>query len=81
MRWDWTGRHLHAARVRVIPKHLAPILSRIRLDATAWREVVSKMGRMFKRVTGSPESLAQETIRSGQQWLCARENPLGKSTV
>ncbi len=78
---DWMGRVLHAGKVRVIPKHLAPILSRIGLDATVWYDVVLKFGRMFKRAAGAPESLAQEAIRNGQQWLCARENPLGMSTV
>jgi len=78
---DWTGRQLSVGKVGVIPQHLAPILSRIGLDATGWCDVVAKFGRMFKRAAGSPESLAGEAIRSGQRWLCARENPLGMSTV
>jgi hypothetical protein len=78
---DWTGRQLRRDKVGVIPEHLAPILRRIGLDARAWCDVVQKFGRVFKRAAGTPESLAQEAIRSGQRWLCARENPLGMSTV
>lgn len=78
---DWTGRQLAKGKVGVIPSHLAPILSRIGLDARGWCDVVKKFGRIFKRAAGTPESLAQEAIRSGQQWLCARENPLGLSSA
>jgi hypothetical protein len=49
------------------------------LDARAWCDVVQKFGRVFKQAAGMPESLAQEAIRSGQRWLCARDNPLGMS--
>ncbi len=78
---DWTGRQLRRDKVGVIPDHLAPILSRIGLDARAWCDVVQKFGRVFKRAAGTPESLAQEAIRSGQRWLCAPDNPLGMSAV
>lgn len=76
---DWTGRQLHRDKVGVIPEHLAPILTRIGLDAAGWCDVVAKFGRLFKRAAGTPESLAREAIRSGQRWLCAPENPLGMS--
>jgi len=66
--------------VRSIPKHLASILSRIGLDAHGWCDVVRKFGRVFKRAAGTPESLAQEAVRCGPSWLCARENPLGLSS-
>jgi REP element-mobilizing transposase RayT len=78
---DWTGRQLRRGKVGAIPEHLAPILSRIGLDAIGWCDVVVKFGRIFKRAAGTPESLAQEAIRSGQRWVCAPENPLGLSSV
>jgi hypothetical protein len=78
---DWTGRQLSRDKVGSIPEHLAPILSRIGLDAHGWCDVVAKFGRIFKRAAGTPESLAQEAIRTGQRWLCAPANPLGLSTV
>ncbi|MFG0289602.1 MAG: hypothetical protein ACF8CQ_15590, partial [Rhodopirellula sp. JB044] len=68
-------------KVGAIPEHLAPILSRIGLDAVGWCDVVSKFGRVFKRAAGTPESLAREAIRTGQRWLCAPENPLGLSST
>ena len=77
---DWTGRQLHHDKVGAIPDHLAPILTRIGLDAIGWCDVVRKFGRIFKRAAGTPESLAKEAIRCGQHWLCARENPLGLSS-
>ena len=33
------------------------------------------------RAAGTPEGLAREAIRCGQSWLCAKENPLGLSSV
>jgi len=78
---DWTRRQLRADKVGSIPQHLAPILRRIGLDPPGWCDVVRKFGRVFKRAAGTPESLAQEAIRCGQSWLCARENPLGLSSV
>lgn len=78
---DWTGRQLRQDKIGTIPKHLAPILSRIGLDPPGWCDIVRKFGRVFKRAAGTPESLAQEAIRCGQSWLCAKENPLGLSSV
>jgi REP element-mobilizing transposase RayT len=74
---DWTGRQLRSGKRGIIPDHLAPILSRIGLDAGGWCEVVARFGRIFKRAAGSPESLAGEAVRRGQAWLCAPENPIG----
>jgi hypothetical protein len=76
---DWTGHQFQAGKVGTIPEHLSLILRRIGLDATGWCDVVAKFGRLFKRAAGTPESLAQEAICSGQRWLCALENPLGMS--
>ncbi|TWU59820.1 hypothetical protein Poly51_00930 [Rubripirellula tenax] len=78
---DWTGRQLCADKVGSIPEHLSPILQRIGLDTHGWCDIVRKFGRIFKRAAGTPESLASEACRRGQGWLCARENPLGLSSV
>lgn len=78
---DWTGRQLRADKVGSIPEHLAPILQRIGVDTHGWCDVVQKFGRIFKRAAGTPESLAGEAGRRGQGWLCARDNPLGLSSV
>lgn len=74
---DWTGRQVHRERAGKIPDHLAPILTRIGVDAQGWCDVVKRFGRIFKRAAGKPESLAGEAVRVGQGWLCAPENPLG----
>ncbi|MCM2372295.1 hypothetical protein [Aporhodopirellula aestuarii] len=78
---DWTGRQLQRDKVGKIPSHLVPVLSRLGLDAPSWCDVVSKFGRVFKRAAGTPESLAREAVRCGQNWLCAKENPLGLSSI
>ena len=39
---DWTGRQWQQEKVGGIPAHLAPILSRIGLDAPGWCDVVRK---------------------------------------
>ncbi len=58
-----------------------PILQRIGLDSHGWCDVVRKFGRIFTRAAGTPASLAGEACRRGQGWLCARENPLGLTSV
>ncbi|TWT71703.1 hypothetical protein [Crateriforma conspicua] len=74
---DWTGRQLRSDKLGSIPKHLAPILSRIGVDTRGWCDVVRRFGRVFKRAAGTPESLAREAVRCGQHWMCAPDNPLG----
>jgi len=66
---DWTGRLIRANRRGSIPDHLAPILSRIGLDADRWCEVVTRFGKLFKRAAGSTEHLADEAQRRGVRWL------------
>ena len=73
---DWTERQVHRDKVGAIPSHLAPILSRIDLDAQAWCDLVKKFGRTFKRAAGTAESMADEATRRSQSWLCSPGNPL-----
>ncbi len=57
----------------VLHNHLHLVLrSRPDVDV-AWCDVMSTFGQMFKGAVGTPESRAQEAIRNGQQWPCARE--------
>jgi hypothetical protein len=72
---DWTGRQVREGKRGRIPKHLAPILARIGLDAPDWCELVQKFGRTFKRVAGTPEHLAEEARRRGLHWLQAPGSP------
>ncbi|MEP4224110.1 MAG: hypothetical protein ABJ378_12700, partial [Rhodopirellula bahusiensis] len=48
------GGRLHDDKAGVILDHLAPILTRIGLDAAGWRDVVFQFGRVFKRAAGTP---------------------------
>jgi len=76
---DWTGREIRKDKYGSIPKHLAPILSRIGLDCHDWCDLVKKFGKVFKRAAGRADSLAGEAARRSQNWLCAPGNPLQPS--
>ncbi|QDS87367.1 hypothetical protein EC9_15450 [Rosistilla ulvae] len=73
---DWTGRQLRDDKRGAIPAELAPILTRIGLDAPAWCDLVKRFGRLFKRAAGTSESLCEEAARRGQSWMQASGNPL-----
>ena len=66
---DWTGRQFKADRAGAIPERLAPILSRIGLDAPSWSELIRQFGTKFKRAVGSQSNLQREAKRRGQRWL------------
>ena len=66
---DWTGRQIRRGKRGAIPKHLAPILTRLGLEASVWCDVVAQFGRSFKRAVGTAEHLQQEARRRGQRWL------------
>ena len=68
---DWTGRSIRSDKRGSIPAELAPILKRLGLDANSWCTLVEKFGRLFKRVAGTPDSLAVEAKRRGQNYLQA----------
>ena len=78
---DWTGREIRSDKRGSIPEHLAPILTRIGLDASGWCDVVKTFGKIFKRAAGTAESLSQEAKRRGQGYLQAPANPLSPSTA
>jgi len=64
---DWTGRQIRRDNKKGrIPAELAPIMERIGLSDELWCDVVKRFGKIFKRVAGTPESLAQEAILRGR---------------
>ncbi|QDV13482.1 hypothetical protein CA51_33720 [Rosistilla oblonga] len=73
---DWTGRQLRDDKRGSIPAELAPVLTRIGLDAPAWCDLVKRFGRLFKRAAGTSQSLCQEAARRRQAWMQAPQNPL-----
>ena len=74
---DWTGRQISRGNKKGrIPTDLAPILERIGLSGELWCDVVRRFGKIFKRVAGTPESLAQEAILRGQSGYRTGGSPL-----
>lgn len=57
---DWTGRQIRGDKRGSLPKHLAPILSRLGYNGHAWCELVLKFGKLFKRAAGSGDWLNEE---------------------
>jgi hypothetical protein len=49
---DWTGREIREDKCGSIPKHLAPILSRIGLDSHGWCDLVKRFGKGKTKVSG-----------------------------
>ncbi len=74
---DWTGRQIRRDNKQGrIPSDLAPILERVGLSGELWCDLVNRFGKIFKRVAGTPESLAQEAIRRGQSGYRTSGSPL-----
>ena len=74
---DWTGRQIRRDNKKGrIPADLAPILERIGLSGELWCDIVKRFGKIFKRVAGSPESLAQEAVRRGRSGYRTGSSPL-----
>lgn len=68
---DWTGRQIRTGSRGSIPQDLAPILTRIGLDASDWCDVVKKFGKLFKRAAGSRQSMTDEAVRRQQSHMHA----------
>jgi len=68
---DWTGRQIRSDKTGSIPKHLAPILTRLGFDGLGWCELVIKFGQQFKRVAGTADSLKLEAGRREQTYMQA----------
>lgn len=68
---DWTACQLRPNKQGATPGQIPPILSLLGIKPESWCEVVSKYGRVFKRVAGKVESVAKEAGRRKQKWLQA----------
>ena len=74
---DWTGRQIRRDNKKGrIPSELAPILERVGLSGELWCDLVKRFGKIFKRVAGTPESLAQEAKLRGQSGYRTGGSPL-----
>ncbi len=74
---DWTGRQIRRGNKKGrIPSDLAPILERVGLSGELWCDLVKRFGKIFKRVAGTPESLAKEANLRGQSGYRTCGSPL-----
>ena len=63
---DWTGRQLVRGKKGRIPKSIAPILRRLKLDRHGWCELVGKFGKRFFHVAGDPTTIDTTQSRINQ---------------
>jgi len=74
---DWTGRQIRRDNKRGrVPAELAPILERIGLSGELWCDVVKRFGKIFKRVAGTPETLAQEAVKRNRSAYRTSNSPI-----
>ncbi len=66
---DWTGRQVVADKKGVIPSDLAPILTRLDIDAEQWLHSCQHFGSMFYRAAGKVTNMTQTALKAGQKWL------------
>jgi REP element-mobilizing transposase RayT len=69
---DWTGRQLRSDKRGSIPPGIAPILSRLGIEADDWLDLASQFGALFRRAAGTSISLSAEAARRGQSWMHGR---------
>ena len=62
---DWTGRQRVDGTFGAIPETCAPILERFGLAGETWCDLVRGFGRLFRRVAGKLDSLAQSAKNQG----------------
>jgi hypothetical protein len=66
---DWTGRHGPSMGKAKIPPEVQPILTRLRIDASMWLDLVWRFKKYFGgSAAGSPESLARNASNQGHRW-------------
>jgi len=54
---DATGRLVKSEKAGAIPEHLAPILSRMKIDPNTWLDTVKSLGRAFYGFIGRSENI------------------------
>ena len=65
---DWTGRQKRPGKSGKIPEKLQPILKRLGIEGSMWRDLVWNFKRYFGRSAGSPESLKADAAQREQAW-------------
>ncbi|MCY2963986.1 MAG: hypothetical protein NT069_10135 [Planctomycetota bacterium] len=66
---EWSGRQWHADKRGAIPGNLPPVFERLGIPEAGWMELLRGIDGRFRRVAGSPESMAQEALKRGRRYL------------
>jgi putative transposase len=66
---DETGRCMKEGKRGVIPKELAPILTRMKLQESNWLQATQHFGNRFYRVCGHVHRMMDAAKRAGQSWF------------
>jgi hypothetical protein len=66
---DWAGRQIRSDKRGSIPADLAPILTRLGLDAEQLPAVLSGFARRFHSAVGRVESMVAYAKRLGRRWI------------
>jgi hypothetical protein len=69
---DWTGRQLRVDKRGAIPGHLAPILTRLRIERSNWLEAVRDFSDKFGSVVGSCQKVSEAARAAGGRWYCGQ---------
>jgi hypothetical protein len=77
MRWreylellSWTARQRVKGFTEAVPEGLQPVLSRLGIDASMWRDLVWDFKKYFGKSScaGSPRSMSADAERHGKRW-------------
>lgn len=71
---DWTGRWARGEGKASIPGHIAPILSRLNVEAESWTDTVRGYGGLFRRAVGRIDSMVKAANNVGLRWFCGMKS-------
>ena len=66
---DWTGRKIKQGKRGSIPREIAPILQRLKVNDSQWVDGVEHYGKRFYRVVGLIRHVVKERIKQGKCWF------------
>jgi REP element-mobilizing transposase RayT len=66
---DWTGRTIRSDKRGAIDSRLPPIMQRLNIDATVWREAMRPSGNVFGRALGQLDHMRLHARSLGQSWI------------
>ena len=67
--FEWSGRQWRADQRGAIPGNLPPVFERWGIPEAGWMELLRGFDGRFRRVAGSPESMAQKAAKRGRRYL------------